>query len=330
MSKKRVSSITLTILTESLVALSNDQGFGTYTPIKKYFYKDGKHAMTSVATVTYELRKNLIRNSKLSPDGIVLKDKNLYPKEPGIESDVFGYLIPSKQQSKTSPIRIIPFTSIHTFKNDTQLITNKGFLDINLGREYYKEAKKGLELIDIEEVNKTQALAYEEVFGDYYTYTVTLELDRIGVIETDEKGNRLPLDKRVYFDEKERKEIVKNILMALIEFTRQIKHQTVHLKPLAVFGGAFPRVIPYFWNDIEFDDYQNVLVLDNIKNTIEDYDLNDGSGYLITAVDRRIKVKNEDEYRDKGLDIRGKTPVKAIKELIEKLELEDNKWYLKE
>ncbi|WP_427340546.1 type I-B CRISPR-associated protein Cas7/Cst2/DevR [Caloranaerobacter sp. DY30410] len=334
MNNKRVSSVTLTILTESPVALSNDQSFGTYTPIKKYFYKDGRHAMTSVPTVTYELRKSLICSGKLSPDSIVIKSKNLHPKELGIESDVFGYLIPknkeNKQQSKTSPIRIIPFISVHTFKNDTQLITNRGYLDINLGREYYEEKGKELKRIAIEEVIKTQALAYEEVFGDYYTYTVTLELDRIGVIETDEKGNRLPIDKRVYFDEKDRKEIVKNILTALIEFTRQIKHQTVHLKPLAVFGGAFPKVIPYFWNDIEFDEYQNVLILDNIKNTIEDYDLNDGNGYLITAVDRRIRVKNEDKYRGEGLDIRGKTPVKAIKELIEKLELKDNKWYLKE
>ncbi len=320
--KKSLSSITLTILTESSVALSNDQGFGTYVPIKKYFFGDGKHAMTSVATVTYELRKSLIQKGKLTPDSIVLKDKNLYPNEPDLEGDVFGYLIPSKGESKTSPLRIIPFTSVHTYKNDTQLITNRGFLNIDLQREYFDKAGKKL---DVSEVSKTQALAHEEVFADYYTYTVTLELDRIGVKEIDDKGNRLPIDKREYFDKNIRIEIVKNILEMLTELTRQIKHQTVHLKPLAVFGGAFDSVIPYFWNDIKFDEKTNKLELEYVKNTIDDYELDKSKGHLITAVDSRIKCKTVE-----GFELSNSTPVKEIKNLAEKLEIQDNKWYLKE
>lgn len=320
---KRVSSITLTILTESPIALSNDQGFGTYNPIKKYFFKDGKHAMTSVATVSYELRKNLILNNSINPDSIVLKDKNLYPNDPKIESDIFGYLIPSKQESKTSPLRIIPFISIHTFKNDTQLITNRGFLDINLGRTYYNDALKELNYSDVQ---KTQALANEEVFGDYYTYTVTLELDRIGVKEIDEKGNRLPMDRRIYLDG--RKEIVKNILLALTDFTREIKHQTVHLKPLAVFGGVYAKVIPYFWNDIRWDDYKNGLVIDSIENTIKDYELSK-EGYLIASVDSRIKVFHESQKDESIMNLMSNTPITAIKNIADKLTIgEDNNWYL--
>ncbi|EQG76742.1 hypothetical protein Q0Y04_17270 [Clostridioides difficile] len=35
MNEKRVKGVTLTILTESPVPLSYDQGYGNYTPIKK-------------------------------------------------------------------------------------------------------------------------------------------------------------------------------------------------------------------------------------------------------------------------------------------------------
>ena len=326
MNNKRVSSITLTILTESPVALSNDQNLGPYTPIKKYFYKDGLHAMTSVSTVTYEMRKFLIKNKGLKPDDIVIKSKNLYPNEIGIEFDIFGYLMPKSQKSKTSPIRIIPFISVHKFNNDTQTITNRGFLDPSFGRKYYKEKDNKLDYLDYDDVPKTQALASEEVFGDYYTYTITLELDRIGVEETDEKGKYLPIDQRKYYSKGEREQIVKDILDAITQFTRSIKHQTVLLKPLAVFGGVFQDVIPYFWNDIEFAPYTNELILDNVNNTIADYELETDDKYLVLAVDRRIKVKPNEKIKDRI----SQNPVQAVKEIKDKIKIgDDNYWYLK-
>ncbi len=210
---KKVSGITLTIVTESPIALSNDQGFGNYTPIKKYFFKDGIHAMTSVATFTYELRKCLFENFGWELSDITVKKSNLFyndvesTERKNLEADVFGFLLPDQQVSKTSPLRVIPFTSMSTYKNDTQLLTNRGFLNPDLARRRFTEAG---EEIAVENVPSTQALANEEVFGDYYTYTLTIELDRIGVVEV----------KKV---EGKKTEIQYNILIPKIEF---IWHQS--------------------------------------------------------------------------------------------------------
>lgn len=328
--KNRVKSLNFTILTESSVALSNDQGFSNYTPIKKCFAKDGQHAITSVGTITYEMRKQLFQKG-IKPSGIVLNAKkdgkvtNMYPftdnvealDESGIENDLFGFLIPDKQLSKTSPLRIIPFKSIHTYKNDTQLITNRGFLDLDSDRKYYNNKQE--EYIK-EELPKTQALANEEVFQDYYVYTLTIELDRLGVLEVKD-GKYLTPDKREYWDKKIRMEVVKKVVEVTSEFTRTIKHQTVHLKPLAVFGGAFESVVPYFWNDVELNK-DNTLNLNNVIETIKSYELNKNN--YIVGVSSRLAGKLDNEQ----IEI-NEYPVKAMKQLIDRLEIgEDNYWYL--
>ena len=314
---KKISGVTLTILTESPIALSNDQGYGNYTAIKKYFYKDGNHVMTSVATFTYELRKTLFEKFNWKLNDVTIKKSSLYlnnvedTTNNGLESDIFGFLIPDKQISKTSPLRIIPFISMNTYKNDFQLITNRGFLNTDFGRKYFDE--KG-ENITADKLPKTQALANEEVFGDYYMYTVTLELDRIGVIETCKEKYLLPNEK-IYMAPELREKAVKDLLEALTILTRDIKHQKVHLKPLAVFGGAFERVVPYFWNDMEFDNDRK-LKLNYVNSTIDDYNLTN----VIVAIDERIGEKTE------------LSPVKSIIDLSKKLRVneQDNTWYLAE
>jgi CRISPR-associated protein Cas7/Cst2/DevR subtype I-B len=325
----RVSGITLTILTESPIALSNDQGAGNYSPIKKYFYKDGIHSMTSVGTVTYELRKKLIKEYGWTASNIVIKNKNLYPKKEniestelnGIENDVFGFLVPDKQINKTSPLRVIPFLSVNTFKSDTQTVTNRGFLNSDLGREYFDE--KG-NAIGIDEVPTTQALAFEEIFGDYYYYTITIELDRIGVVEVDndkylEPGNRKYMSKEL------RKKIISDLIDAILSFTRDIKHQKIHLKPLAVFGGAFKSPIPYFWNDVCIDSKGN-LIMDYVYETIKGYELN-SENYVI-AVSSRLPITYKNSNFENSMVI-DKIPQEAVKKLVNKLDIsDDNYWYL--
>jgi len=323
--KQRVKNLTLTILTESPVALSNDQGTGgNFTPIKKYFYKNGLHAMTSVATVTYELRKILYEDYDWDLNDIVIKSKNLYFKEnDGKEPDVFGFLTPGEQISKTSPLRIIPFISVHSFKNNTQLITNKGFLEKDQQRNYFDKDNDKIESTD---VPQTLSMATEEIFGDYYFYTITIELDRIGRKEINEDEEYLPPGEREYFDDNERKEIVKDIISALTEFRRSIKHQTVHLKPLAVFGGLFKKVLPYFWNSISFN--KDKLNLKPVNNTIKDYKL-DQNGRLLYGIDQDMVNYQGDEDYIKSRPIQ---QMNQIEEFINKniLDIDNNKWFLNE
>lgn len=330
---KRVSCVTFTILTESPVSLSYDQGAGNYNEIKKYHYGNEVYAKTGVSTITYEMRKQLHKNNNWVLSDIVLnkdskkKVKNVYPtlesyesaNEKGLEADVFGYLVPNKQVSKTSPLRIIPFKSIHPYRNDVQLITNKGFLDRDLDRKYFKNDEKSEDV----DIPSTQALANEEIFGGYYTWTITIELDRLGVLEV-KNGKYLLPDEREYFSKEIREEVLKDILDVVTKLTRDIRHEKVLLKPLVVFGGAFKNTIPYFWNDIILDN-ENRLDISNPFNTIYSYDLNDEM--YIVAVDNRLKLK-EDDLNKKPTS---RFPVQEIKKLGEILYVgEDNCWYVSE
>lgn len=325
--KQRVKSITVTILTESPIALSNDQGTGTtYTPIKKYSFKDGLHAMTSVGTVTYEIKKKGFTDYNWKLNDLVVKDKNSKFKESEInylEPDLFGFLIPDKQINKTSPLRIIPFVSINNFKNDTQLITNKGYFDRSLGREYFNEKNEIIQDFD----KKTQALANEEIFGDYYYYTITIELDRVGKSEVDSEGKYLLPKDQIYKEAENRKQMIKDLMNIISEFTRDIKHQTIHLKPLVVYGGIFKKTIPYFWNDMKFKEGK--LNINVFNRTVEDYNL-ENEGFLIGAVDKE-RLSNEIVGNDEKLGDRPILAIKNICKMIEEDKLtigEDNFWYL--
>lgn len=123
------------------------------------------------------------------------------------------------------------------------MITNRGFLSSEFGRKYYDE-KEESEVPRDENFPTTQALAIEETLSDYYVYTITLELDRIGVVEV-EDGKLLLPEERKFMSKELREKAVKDILDAITVFTRNIKHSSVLLKPLAVIGGAFDKVVPF-------------------------------------------------------------------------------------
>ncbi len=70
-----------------------------------------------------------------------------------------------------------------------------------------------------------------------------MELDRIGVVEVEDGKLLLPEERK--FMSKELRKSSKDILDAITVFTRNIKHSSVLLKPLAVIGGAFDKVVPF-------------------------------------------------------------------------------------
>ncbi len=74
MNEKRVKGVTLTILTESPVPLSYDQGYGNYTPIKKNNIEKNT-CKTSIATITYDLRRMLHQEYGWNLSNIILEKR---------------------------------------------------------------------------------------------------------------------------------------------------------------------------------------------------------------------------------------------------------------
>ncbi|EQG40558.1 devr family CRISPR-associated regulatory protein [Clostridioides difficile DA00130] len=205
------------------------------------------------------------------------------------------------------------------------MITNRGFLSSEFGRKYYDEREEN-EVLRDENFPTTQALAIEETLSDYYVYTITLELDRIGVVEVEEDGKLLLPEERKFMSKELREKAVKDILDAITVFTRNIKHSSVLLKPLAVMGGAFDKVVPFFWDDVDYNADSGEINLEGVIETIESYSLKESN--TILAINDRLKISNKKELNKFNLS---KYPVKEIKNLADRLEIgEDNMWYLKE
>ncbi len=438
-----VTGLTLTVLTKSPVALSNDQGYGTYTPIKKIYFDNAIKPFASVSTFTYELKRILKGepfNWTMTP--LIVKSQNTIPKETeekNFETDVFGYLLPDKQIDRKAPLRVIPLIAINPYKNTTSLITNRGLFDLSFGRKYFEKnnssdfcdsefeppltvetlcntistdnysislnasnntidwlnellkvpdfydklkTKKpnvkfskditkldsetkgyrnknlsdlnneeknnikklnraileetypqvtpkcqSIKQMEVEKIPTTQAFATEEVHGDYYSYTITLELNRIGRIEyKDGSSKKLDMDKFEYKDEPTRKKMIEDILGALKQLSRDIKHQNPLLRPLAVAGGIFNSAKPFFWDRMKLLKNGN-LNMQALANVISDYKLED-LGFCTIGID-------EDEFFvDKDKDIvckqaitnegsnstnKIKRPIAAINEIIDKV-----------
>ena len=315
-----VNGLTLTVLTKSPVALSNDQGYGTYTPIKKIHFENTLKPFASVSTFTYELKKILKDEPfKWSMAPLIVKGKNTVPKETEAmnqEADVFGYLLPDKQIDRKAPLRIIPLMALNSYKNTTNLITNRGLFDLNFGRSYFKEVEQEgkkeskIEPMNADEIPTTQAFATEEVHGDYYSYTVTLELNRIGRIEyKDGSKKKLEMDKFEYAEDADRKKMINDILQALKELGRNIKHQNPLLRPLAVAGGIFNSTNPYFWDRMKL--LRNGNLNDKaLKNVITDYNLNQ-RGFCVIGIDGDEFVVDDNNI---------KRPIAVIDEIITKVD----------
>lgn len=343
-----VNGLTLTVLTKSPVALSNDQGYGTYTPIKKIHFDNALKPFASVSTFTYELKKILKSEPyKWSMAPLIIKDKNTIPKETeekNEEADIFGYLLPDKQVDRKSPLRIIPLMALNPYRNTTNLITNRGLFDLNFGRKYFKEVKQKngnketttLNEMNSDEVKTTQAFVTEEVHGDYYSYTITLELNRIGRIEyKDEDSKKLDMDKFEYKDETQRKKMIIDILKALKELGRDIKHQNPLLRPLAVAGGIFESTRPYFWDRMKLLKNGNLNVK-ALENVLTDYNLNQ-RGFCVIGIDGDEFIIDDIgnfPSQTKCEDITTlKRPIKAIDEIIAKVdplkwEADKKRWLL--
>ncbi|HHQ8780192.1 TPA: type I-B CRISPR-associated protein Cas7/Cst2/DevR, partial [Clostridioides difficile] len=171
------------------------------------------------------------------------------------------------------------------------MITNRGFLSSEFGRKYYDEKEEN-EVLRDENFPTTQALAIEETLSDYYVYTITLELDRIGVVEV-EDGKLLLPEERKFMSKELREKAVKDILDAITVFTRNIKHSSVLLKPLAVMGGAFDKVVPFFWDDVDYNADSGEINLEGVIETIESYSLKESN--TILAINDRLKISNKKE-----------------------------------
>lgn len=156
------------------------------------------------------------------------------------EIDLFGYMKTKEGSAATkrpAAVRLSDAISLEPFKGDLDFLTNMGLA-----------ARTGAK----------NAIAQNEQHLSYYTYTLTIDLDRIGIdgdieIPNEEKANRV------------------NAFLEEVEFlTRDIRGRRENLNPVFVVGGIYHRKNPFFKDRLSLKG--NSLQIEAVKAIKESHD----------------------------------------------------------
>ena len=250
--------LTLSIIFEAESA-NYGESFGNISSLKKLSRGDGN----SYSYISRQaLRYNIINqlgwdNTKVSnADKVVQFEKDAsienYP-----EIDFFGYMKTGKNSvngssnTRNAVVRLSNAIALESYNSDLDFLTNMAL------------AKRG---------GMDNAIAQSEIHKSYYAYTVTIDLDKVGIDEIikDKENNK---DKHE-IDNKEKAKRVKELLKVLKTLYRDIRGRRENLSPIFIIGGVYNIKNPFFENrlkvnknNLEIKTITNVLDLDReIKN----------------------------------------------------------------
>ncbi|MCI1931546.1 MAG: type I-B CRISPR-associated protein Cas7/Cst2/DevR [Clostridia bacterium] len=244
------------------------EGFGNISTLKKLTRSDGK-------TYTYisrqAIRYNIINQLKWDNTPVmgsnkrkIKDDKNTEEKQnlsdakaKGViqfaplanikdypEIDLFGYMKTKTKSSggngadtRSAVVRLSNAVSLEEYNSDMDFLNNMGL------------AKR---------INLTSdAMVQNEIHKSMYSYTITVDLDRIGI----DKNSSIEIDNG------EKAKRVKMFLEAVEFLYRDIKGRRENLNPIFVMGGLYERKNPYFEDRLQIK--KGCLNIDLLKDIIQ-------------------------------------------------------------
>lgn len=156
------------------------------------------------------------------------------------EIDFFGYLKTEKGtggKKRSAKVRLSNAISLETFKGDLDFLTNKGLAD---------------------RINTDMNIAQSEIHKSYYRYTITVDLDQIGIDEVYD----------IEIDNEEKARRVNKLLETVSMLYRDIRGRREDLKPLFAIGGVYDIKNPIFQNVLDVKD--NRVVVSQIEGVLFD------------------------------------------------------------
>lgn len=162
------------------------------------------------------------------------------------EVDLFGYMKTVKGDNaltRSAKVRLSNAISLETYKGDTDFLTNMGL------------AKRLRENGNEKAMN---SIAQSEIHRSFYRYTVTVDLDEIGI----DRNSDIALPKE------ERSRRVQKLLETIQYLYRDIRGRRENLQPLFVVGGVYDRKNPLFENVV--DVKQNRVDVEKIEGVLTD------------------------------------------------------------
>ena len=201
------------------------------------------------------------------------------------EIDLFGYMKTTKGDSastRSAVVRLSNAISLEAYQSDLEFLTNMGM------------AKRG---------NLGNAIAQSEVQRSYYTYTIAIDLDRIGI------------DQDVEIAQEEKADRVMQLLDAVHYLYRDIKGRRENLSPLFVIGGRYSRKTPFFENRIRVEN--NCLSTNTLLELMKEDD----------AIFEHTYVGVTTEVFDNEKEIKDKLKTETVGDAFKRLKKEVEEYY---
>ena len=171
------------------------------------------------------------------------------------ELDFFGYMKTVKgdnSKNRSAIVRLSNAVSLETFKGDLEFLTNKGLMDrIDRNEKVFPN------------------IAQAEIHKSYYKYTVTIDLDKIGIDELDE----------IEIEKEEKARRVNKLLDTISLLYRDIRGRREDLKPLFIIGGVYDIKNPFFENVV--DVRNNKILVEKLTSGIYDFIENDTAAGIV-------------------------------------------------
>ena len=297
--------LTLSIIFEAESA-NYGEGFGNISSLKKMSRGDGySYSYISRQALGYNIRKQLkwINTPVSDKDKVVQHDKDASIKDYP-EIDLFGYMKTGKNSingtsnTRSATVRLSNAIALENYNSDLDFLTNMAL------------AKRG---------NFENMIAQSEIHKSYYAYTVTIDLDRVGIDEviTEYVNGEEPKKEKIEIDKSERAKRVNDLLKILKTLYRDIRGRRENLTPIFIIGGVYNIKNPFFENRLRVS--KNNLDIDIILNTID--------------IDKEVKNNTVVGYIgnifNNSKEIEEELKTKSIPEVFDYLSEEVNKYYAK-
>ncbi|WP_154840169.1 type I-B CRISPR-associated protein Cas7/Cst2/DevR [Clostridium paraputrificum] len=225
-------SITLSVIFQGQ-SLNYGEGIGNISELKKLTRDDGNfYTLATRQAIAYDIRRlgseifgwNLQTVEKKNSKGkSVVQFKNEYSIEESVEMDLFGYMKTEKGKDsnvRLAVARLSNSISLEPYKSDLDFLSNKGLAD---------------------RIGVDANLASSEQHLSFYTYTLTVDLDGVGV------------DGDIKLNNKERASRVNQLLDIIKILNRNIRGRQENLSPLFIIGGVYDIANPFFLGRINLD-----------------------------------------------------------------------------
>lgn len=272
--------LTFTVIVQAQ-SLNYGEGIGNIAELKKLTRADGnvytfasrqclRYDIVRLASELFNWNLQVVDKSKGTiqfKDDMTIKDSQ--------EMDLFGYMKTSKKDDKDkggsstreAVVRLSNAISLEAYRSDMDFLNNKGLAD---------------------RIGEHPNLANVEQHLSYYTYTVTIDLSKVGIdgdieLSNEDKCNR-----------------VTQLLEIIKILNRNIRGRQENLSPLFAVGGMYDIANPFFLGRVKVEGDKNGYKVssDTIKEVVNSTflgkELNEST--YIGMVEGSFT--NKDEFKD--------------------------------